>query len=131
METQKQEISNGVKKILLIEDDPNLSHSLKEFIEKEGFACAAVFDGESGIQAALQENPDLIMLDLILPKKSGFEVLSEIKQQDKLKSIPVIVLTNLEDEKDIEKVMSLGADSFLVKANYSLEEIVKKIKDRI
>lgn len=131
MELQENKISNGVKKILFIEDDPSLVKSLKEFIEKEGFEYVAAFDGESGLEAAKKESPDLILLDLILPKKSGFDVLNEIKQQDELKLIPIIVLTNLEDGKDIEKVLSLGADSYLVKANYSLEEIVKKIKEKI
>lgn len=120
-----------MKKVLVIEDDLNLANSLKEAIEDQDIACINAYDGESGIDAAKKESPDLILLDLILPKKSGFEVLSEAKQQNELKSIPVIVLTNLEDGKDIEKVLSLGADSYLVKANYSLEEIVKKIKDKI
>lgn len=120
-----------MKKVLFIDDDPSLVKTLKESVEKEGIECSVAFDGETGIEMTKKEKPDLILLDLILPKKSGFDVLSEIKQQDELKSIPVIVLTNLEDGKDIEKVLSLGADSYLVKANYSLEEIVKKIKERI
>lgn len=118
-----------MKKILFIEDDPNLVKSLKEFIEREGFEYISSFDGEDGLALAKKETPDLILLDLILPKKSGFEVLSEIKADERLAAIPVVIVTNLEGEKDIEKALSLGADTYLVKANYSLEEVARKVKE--
>lgn len=120
-----------MKKILLIEDDENLIRSLKDFIEKEGYEVSNAIDGEKGILAAKKNKPNLILLDIILPKKSGFTILEEIKSDPELKSIPVIILTNLEEEKDIEQALSLGAYTYLVKANYSLEDIAKKIKEAI
>ena len=76
-----------------------------------------------------KERPDLILLDLILPRKSGFDVLAEIKADEELKTIPVIILTNLENDKDVERALSLGVSTYLIKANYSLEEVMKKIKE--
>lgn len=118
-----------MKKILFIEDDFNLVRALKEFIEKEGFKFISAFDGAEGLELIKKESPDLILLDLILPKKSGLDVLKEIKSDEKLAKIPVMILTNLGDSKNIEKALSLGADIYLVKAEYSLEEVAKKVKE--
>lgn len=116
-------------KILLIEDDENLIRSFTDFMEKERFEVISATNGEEGVETAKKINPDLILLDVILPKKNGFTVLEELKKDDNSKKIPVIILTNLEEEKDIEKALSLGAYTYLVKANYSLDEILKKIKE--
>ncbi len=118
-----------MKTILFIEDEPTLQKAISQFLEKKGYEIKSALDGEIGIAMAKEFKPDLILLDLILPKKDGFEVLKEIKGNDEIKHIPVIVLTNLEGDTDIEKVLSLGATTYLVKANYELEEIVKKIKE--
>ena len=88
----------------------------------------SALDGEIGLKLAKAKKPDLILLDLILPKLSGFEVLKKIKEDKKIKDIPVIVLTNLENMEDIEKAIELGATTYLVKVSYPLEEVVKKIK---
>ena len=118
-----------MKKILFIEDDSNFVQSLKDVIEREGFGFISAFDGEKGLELIKKERPDLILLDLILPRKSGFDVLAEIKADEELKTIPVIILTNLENDKDVERALSLGVSTYLVKANYSLEEVMKKIKE--
>ena len=117
-----------MKKILLIEDDPKLAESLKTAFEKENFEFLSAFDGEKGLIKTKEEKPDIILLDLILPKKDGFEVLKELKDNVETASVPVIVLTNLEGGGDVEKAFSLGAETYLVKANYSLEEILLKVK---
>lgn len=122
-------IKNMTKKILLIEDDENLIRSLTDFIKKEGFEIISAMNGEEGIKKAGIINPDLILLDIILPKKNGFAVLEELKKDENLKNIPVVILTNLEEEKDIEKALSLGAYTYLVKANYSLDDILKKVRE--
>ena len=83
------------------------------------------------MKTAQAEKPDLILLDLILPKKDGFAVLQDLKKDETLKSIPVIVLTNLEGTTDVEKVLELGATTYLVKANYDLQEIIFKIKQTL
>ena len=116
-------------KILFVEDEPTLQKELNEILQQEGFKILSAFDGEEALKLTKEEMPDLILLDLILPKKDGFEVLKELKADEKTKDIPVIVLTNLEGIGDVEKAIELGAISYLVKANYKLEDVVRKIKD--
>ena len=117
------------KKILFVEDEPSLQKAISEVLIQEGFEVLSASDGEEGLKATKEEKPDLILLDLILPKKDGFEVLKELKADEKLKDIPVIVLTNLEGVGDVEKAIELGATTYLVKANYKLDDVVTKIKD--
>ncbi|HHD92711.1 MAG TPA: response regulator [Candidatus Portnoybacteria bacterium] len=118
-----------MKKILFIEDEPSLRKSMRKVLEKHHYSFLEANNGESGVQIAEKELPDLILLDLILPKKNGFEALEELKNNSATNKIPVIVLTNLNQSQDIEKALSLGAISYLVKANYSLAEIIEKIKN--
>ncbi|MFH1129394.1 MAG: response regulator [Patescibacteria group bacterium] len=118
-----------MKKILFIEDEPNLQKAVGEILKQEGYEILGAFDGAQGIELAKKEKPDMILLDLILPKKDGFEVLKEIKADDELKDTPVIILTNLEGSGDVEKALNLGATTYLVKANYELDDIVSKIKE--
>ena len=116
------------KKILYIEDEPTLQKTLGEALEQEGFYMFFASDGESGLRLANEEKPDLILLDIILPKKNGFEVLKELKANKETAEIPVVVMTNLEGTEDVEKILEFGATTYLVKANYSLMEVVEKIK---
>ena len=122
---------DNIKKILFIEDEPSLRKSIKKLLEDHHYLLLEAEDGEAGLLLAKKEKPDLILLDLILPKKDGFEVLAELKNDSETINIPVIVLTNLSQPQDIEKALSLGAISYLVKANYSLLEILEKIKNTI
>ena len=101
----------------------------EELFRAENFELISAYDGQSGINMAEERMPDLIILDLILPRKNGFEVLEEFKKNPNLEKTPVIVLTNLESSQDIERALSLGAYTYLVKANYSLESIFEKIKE--
>lgn len=117
-----------MKTILFIEDEPNLQKMVSRFLEDKGYQVKSALDGELGLKIAKESKPDLILLDLILPKKDGFEVLKELKADSETKDIPVIVLTNLETSEDVEKALSLGATSYLVKASYELTEVVKKIE---
>jgi len=118
-----------MSKILFVEDEPTLQKELKEILEQEKIRIVSAFDGEEGLKVAQKEKPDLILLDLILPKKDGFEVLKKLKTDEETKDIPVIVLTNLEGVGDIEKALELGATTYLVKANYKLEDVIAKIKE--
>jgi len=118
-----------MKKILFIEDEPNLQKAIGEILKQEGYEIFGAFDGAQGIELAKKEKPDMILLDLILPKKDGFEVLKEIKADEEIKDTPVIILTNLEGSGDVEKALDLGATTYLVKANYELDDIVAKIKE--
>ena len=117
-----------MKKILFIEDEPTLQKTLASLLEKEGFKVFVASDGLRGLEIALNELPDLILLDLILPKLDGFKVLKQLKENEQTKLIPVIVLTNLEGMTDVEKALELGATNYLVKSDYSLEEVLAKIK---
>ncbi|MBL7053330.1 MAG: response regulator [Candidatus Portnoybacteria bacterium] len=118
-----------MKTILFIEDEPTLQKAIGRYLEQEGYNIKSALDGDLGLEIAKKEKPDLILLDIILPKKDGFEVLKELKENETTKNIPVIVLTNLESDADVERTLSLGATTYLVKANYKLEEITKKIKE--
>jgi len=117
-----------MKKILIIEDESALQRTLGDTLRKEGYEISAALDGESGLRLAQTQKPDLILLDLILPRLNGFEVLKQLKSAEDTKEIPVIVLTNLEAMEDIERALDSGATTYLVKAQYSLEEVVEKIK---
>jgi len=117
-----------MKKILFVEDESALQKTFGEILKQEGYEMISALDGEIGLRLAKTKKPDLILLDLILPKVHGFEVLKKLKEEKETKDIPVIVLTNLEGIGDVEKAIELGATTYLVKANYSLEEVIEKIK---
>lgn len=116
-----------MKKILIIEDESALQKTLGEMLFQQGYEILSALNGEIGLKLAQSKKPDLILLDLILPKIHGFDVLKKIKDNPETREIPVIVLTNLESIEDIKKAMELGATTYLVKANYSLEELTIKI----
>ena len=117
-----------MKKILFVEDEAALQKTLGDVLTQEGYEVISALDGEIGLTLAKEKKPDLILLDLILPKINGFNVLKQLKEDAETKAIPVIVLTNLEGIGDIDKVIELGATTYLVKAQYSLEELVEKIR---
>ena len=117
------------KKILFIEDEMRLQEVLGAKLKAEGYEILAAMDGKSGLEIAEKEKPDLILLDLILPKMDGFHVLEAIKANPSISVIPIIVLSNLESGKDIERCLSLGVRSYLAKINYSLEEIAQKVSE--
>ncbi|MCP6719153.1 MAG: response regulator [Patescibacteria group bacterium] len=117
-----------MKKILFIEDESALQKTFSDVLKGNGYEVISAIDGEIGLELAKNKKPDLILLDLVLPKIHGFEVLKKLKEHEETKDIPVIVLTNLEGVVDVDKAIELGATSYLVKAQYSLEEIIEKIK---
>lgn len=121
--------SEGV--VLLVEDDPFLYKVLSQRLTKEGVKVVVANDGEEAVKKAEEVNPKLMLLDLILPKKSGFEVLNEIRKKPKFKSLPVVVLSNLGQQEDIEQMEKLGIREYLVKADYSLSEMVAKVKEHL
>ena len=117
-----------VKKILFVEDESALQKTFGDILKQEGYEMISALDGEIGLRLAKENRPNLILLDLILPKIHGFDVLKKLKEDSDTKEIPVIVLTNLEGLEDVEKALELGATTYLVKTQYSLEEVVQKIK---
>ncbi len=117
------------KKILIIEDDRFLRELISRKLSDDGFETVEAVDGEEGIKKVKEEKPDLILLDLILPSIDGFEVLSRIKKDESIKSIPVIILSNLGQKEEVEKGLKLGAVDYLIKAHFTPGEIVSKIKN--
>ncbi len=117
------------KNILIVEDDPFFSMILKGRMEKQGFAVRQAFDGEQALAMAREQAPDLIILDLIIPKLSGFEFLETIFSDPHLNRVPVVVASNLGQESDIEKAKQLGVLDYYVKVRTSVDDLVKILTD--
>ncbi len=116
-----------VHMILIIEDEEILLRVLYLTFHNAAYRIASATDGETGLKMVERLKPDIILLDLILPKLSGFDILKTIKANEALKHIPVIVLSNLGDEQDIEKAKQLGAEDYFVKANTDLNVLLQKV----
>ncbi len=121
-------MTENKKQILLIEDDKYIFRAYKDGLERAGFEVSGASNGLDGVNKAKEEHPDMILLDLILPVKNGFEVLEEIKIDEKTKNIPVIILSNLGQDSDVQKGNALGAEDYLIKSNYSMKEVVERVK---
>lgn len=115
-------------RILLIEDDSFLSGMYDTKLKLEGFDVVLAEDGAKGLELAVSQNPDIILLDIILPKMDGFSVLKHLRDNPDAKNIPVILMTNLGQKEDVEKGIALGAKDYLVKAHFMPSEVVEKIK---
>lgn len=118
-------------KILIIEDDKFLLKLYSEELTREGFEVSKASTGEEGLSKVEAEEPDLVILDLILPSKNGFEVLSEIKMDSEAEDIPVIILSNLGEEEDIERGLELGAEDYLVKTEFSMSKLPEVVKEQL
>lgn len=115
------------KKIAVVEDDQFLSKAFILKLNAAGFDAIAIRDGQDAFDTISREMPDLVLLDLMLPKRSGFDILADLKKDEKLKNIPVIIMSNLGQEEEVQRGLSLGASEYLVKTNIKLEEVVNKI----
>ena len=120
--------NNKKNKVLLAEDDKFISRAYQDGLGRAGFEVISALDGEEALEKIKKTIPDIILLDVIMPEKNGFEVLEEIKADNKLKKIPVIILSNLGQDTDIQKGRELGAVDYLIKSNFSIGEVVEKIK---
>lgn len=117
-----------MKNILIIEDDEFLRGLISKKFVSESFNIISAIDGTDGIKKAQEEKPNLILLDLVLPNIDGFEVLTKLKGDSATSSIPIVILSNLGQKEDIDKGMKLGATDYIIKAQFTPEEIVEKIK---
>lgn len=115
------------KRILLVEDDRFLRRACETGLKRQGFTIVTAADGEEGLRLARTEAPDLILLDMLMPKMSGIEVLRALKADEGTRSIPVLVLSNSSQEGSIQQAMALGAIGYLVKANLSLEQLGDRV----
>jgi DNA-binding response OmpR family regulator len=120
----------GLKKknIVLIEDDEILSLVMQEELSKAGFTVFVASDGEAGLKLVQSKKPDLVLLDLVLTKKSGYDVLKVLKESPDTKDIQVVIMSVLSGGDDIQKAMGLGAHDYIVKSQHAINEIVDKIK---
>ena len=114
--------------VLLIEDDNFLIDIYKTKFEMEGFKVSVSDNGESGLEDVKKKKPDVVLLDILLPKMDGFAVLKKMKEDKDIKDIPVILLTNLGQKDDVDKGLKLGAVDYLIKAHYKPSETVDKVK---
>lgn len=119
------------KKILVVEDDRSLQNALVEVLGQEGFATVSALDGEEALAKVSSEKPDLVLLDIILPKKDGYEVLAEMKKNAATKDVPVFILTNLEEVDNVQKALDLGATTFMIKSDFSLKDVVQKVRESL
>lgn len=115
-------------KVFIVEDEEILLTALSEELKQTGFEVVGAKDGVEGVEKATSEQPDLILMDLVMPRLDGLGALKQLKAADVTKNIPVMILTNLSDYDKISEALSSGAMDYLVKANYRLEELVAKIK---
>jgi two-component system response regulator VicR len=119
------------KKILVIEDDNILQKAIISYLKDEGFEVINADDGEKGYDLAKKEKPDLILLDLILPKKSGVVVLKEIRNTEEINDTPILIFTVYENKDVLADCVSLGIQGYFFKSAYTLEEIVTEIKKNL
>lgn len=116
------------KKILLAEDDKFLIRAYKDSLERAGFEVILALNGTEAMRKIKAKKPDLILLDLVMPEKDGFEILEELRMDSELKKIPVLILSNLGQDSDVKKGQKLGAVDYLVKANFSMKDVMNKVK---
>lgn len=118
-------------KILIVEDEPLFASLCKDFLEKKGFSVSIAMDGIEGLEKFKKERPDLVILDILLPRVSGHEVLQKIRKNPdpKLAKTPVIILTNVSQEEEKEKFEKLGADCYLVKTSITADDLLVKVKE--
>lgn len=119
----------GMKKILIAEDEEILLNVLKDRFEAESWEVSTARDGEEAIEAIKKSRPGVVLLDLLMPKKDGFEVLKEVRSNPEYQDLPIIVvLSNLGSDEDIKRALALGANDYFVKTQHPMSEIVEKVK---
>ncbi|HTK04548.1 MAG TPA: response regulator [Candidatus Eisenbacteria bacterium] len=118
----------GKTKVLIIEDEPALRDIYSTKLKIDGFEVLEATDGVEGFEAAIQQSPAIVLLDVVLPIKDGFEVLKDLKANPKTRGIPVVILSNLGQGYEVKRGMALGAATFLTKANLTPVQIVEEVR---
>lgn len=121
-------MANQLPTILLIEDDPSLIEMYQLRFKEDNFNLLLAEDGAAGLELARTKQPDIILLDIMLPKMDGFAVLTEVKKAGETKNIPVLMMTNLAQQADIDKGKQLGADDYIIKSSLTPSQVSAKIK---
>ena len=118
-----------IKKVLIVEDSADLIDIYTHMLEKSGFEVLQARNGAEGVLTAQEHRPDLILLDILMPEMTGFEVLAVLKNSEKTKAIPVFMITNLSSPQEIAKAKKMGAEKYLIKTDITLDYINKHIKE--
>lgn len=118
-------------KILLVEDDVSLLEILKVKLADERFQVLTAMDGEAGLALALSEQPDIILLDIVMPKKDGLTMLRELRTDAWGKTVPVILLSNLDSTESMQEALGKGAIDYMVKSRFDADQVVAKVKERL
>lgn len=119
------------QKILVVEDNESLCNVLADTFTDEGFEVKTAFDGEEGLEAAKEWKPDVMLLDLLLPKKDGEDLLKELREEEGGDDVLVIALTNSDSSEKVFNLMNLGVTDYLTKSDWELSDLVKKVKERL
>ncbi|MFZ2303626.1 MAG: response regulator [Minisyncoccia bacterium] len=115
--------------VLVVEDEDFLVRALKDNLESEGHTVGVATDGEMVFDELKKKKPSLILLDLLLPKKNGFDVLKEIRQSPEWQHIPVVILSNLGEDSEIKRALELGANDYFVKSQHPIQEVIEKVSE--
>lgn len=119
------------KKILVVEDEPSLLGALQNKLTQEGFEFIEAQNGQIGLEKALAEKPDMILLDIIMPVMDGLTMLNKLREDEWGKKVPVIILTNLSDDEKVMEAVKQGSYDYLIKSNWSIDEVIRKVKERL
>jgi CheY-like chemotaxis protein len=124
-------MQNNTNKILVVEDEPVLLEVVSDMLKEEQFTVIQAHDGEEGLAMALKEKPDLIILDILMPKMDGLTMLKHLRKDEWGKNARVIITTSVNEETTIQEAMNHGVYDYLIKAEWSLEDLVRKVKDKL
>lgn len=119
------------KKVLVVEDEPDLREALKTVLTQEGFAVTVAENGEEGLSLALEEKPNLVLLDVVMPKMDGLAVLKKLREDEWGARVKIIVMTALDDMEKVAEVVEAGGDGYFVKSQTPLTVIVSKVKEKL
>lgn len=120
-----------MKKILVVDDEKSVVDVLTKKLQLEGYEVGVAYDGQEALNKIAKEKYDLILLDIIMPVLDGMSVLRRLKADEATKNIPIIVLTNLQDDEKISEVVIAGQSDYLIKSNYSLDDLMDAVKKKI
>lgn len=115
--------------VLVIEDEEFIVRALQDNLASEGYSVSVAMDGEAAFDEIKKKKPDMVLLDLLLPKKNGFDVLKELKANPDWRLIPVVVLSNLGEDTDIKRALDLGAADYFVKSQHPIQEVIEKVRE--
>ncbi len=119
------------KKILVVEDEKILSDILRDSLENAGFTVIVASDGQEGLAMALDQKPDFILLDILMPKKDGLSMLQDLRATEQGRTVPVMMLTNLSDIEDVNQALATGAYAYIIKSDWDMADVVVSIQKKL